>query len=293
MLLAVLAASVAAAPASAVEPAVGVPMSIEEIIARFSQPLSDYKRTRQGTDFVGLKAGHCDAQGNGSIHRLRVILRRWNAHLDLGTDPRCFSEEMAASLTLFKAVYGSGIDGHAVDSRTAALLGAMELDPARVEPQAARRFPGGEVLYWASRHLGKPYEMGADGVSATDCGMLTRLALLAAGLVSPSFTRLADSQYLSAQNLEPLNGSRSKGKLKLALRRAPAPGSLVFFRNRTSQSAIAYDGVTHVGLFIAGGGLKQNEGYIMHASSRLGGVVIAKLHYDDRSWIPGFGEILE
>lgn len=299
MLRAVLAASLALTPAGAFEPRAvpfdtptGATKTFGELVTHFPPPPGDvaYREIPPGEDFVGLKAGHCDAKGNGPIHRLRVVLRRWNVRLDLGADPRCYTEELAASLTLFKAIYGSGIDGHSVDLRTAALLGGMELDPSRVEPQAPRQFPGGEVLYWASRHLGKPYQMGADGVLTTDCGMLTRLALMAAGLVAPGFTRLADLQYLSAQNLKPLSGKRSKGALRLALRQVPSPGSLVFFRNATYQSSIAYDGVTHVGLFIAVGGLGPHEGYILHAASR--GVVIDKLYYADRSWIPGFGEIL-
>lgn len=288
LLRAVIAASLAAAPAGAAEP-----KTFEEMLRDLPNMslYLDLKEAKRGADFVGLKAGRCDSKGNGPIQRLHVVLRRWNAKLDLGPDPGCFSAEMAASLTLFKAVYGTGIDGHSVDPRTADLLGVMEGDPASVEPPAPRRFPSGEVLYWASRHLGKPYEMGADGVLATDCGMLTKLTFLAAGLVAPGFTRLADIQYLDAKNREPLKGARSQGKLKLALRQVPTPGSLVFFRNATYQSGIAYDGVTHVGLFIAGGGLGPNRGFIMHASSSRG-VVIDTLRYDDAGWIAGFGEIL-
>lgn len=248
------------------------------------------KEILPGKDFVGLKTGQCDSKGNGPIHRLRIVLRRWNPALDLGNDPRCFSEEAAGALTLFKAVYGSGADGHSVDPLTAELLGLMELEPSRAEPPAPRRFPSGEVLYRASRHLGKPYRMGADGTKEMDCGMLTRLAFLAAGVAAPGFTRLADMQYLDARNNVALGGSRSGGQLKLALRKAPAPGSLIFFRNSTYQSGIAYDGVTHVGLFIAGGGLGPRAGYMLQAGSR--GVTIDRIHYDDSGWIAGFGEIL-
>lgn len=298
-LLAVLLVSLAVARASA-EPAPARPAKLTVYIGDWetyssihqTEPAAEpvMKEIPPGRDFTGLKAGQCDSKGNGAIHRLRVLLRKWNPALDLGADPRCYTEEAAGALTLFKAVYGSGADGHSVDPRTADLLGLMELEPARSEPPVARLFPAGEVLYRAARHLGKPYLMGADGSTAMDCGMLTRLAFMAAGVATPGFTRLADMQYLDARNNAALGGADSKGRLTLAFRKTPVPGSLVFFRNSTYQSGIAYDGVTHVALFVAGGGLGPRAGYILQAGSR--GVAIDKIHYDDSGWIAGFGEIL-
>ncbi len=242
----------------------------------------------QGRDFLALKQGACDAAPGGPVHRVRVLLRRWNPKLDLGGRSNCWGDELSASLTLFKVVYGSGQDGSSMDPKTAKNLADME-DDGLQEPRRPRTSPQGEILYWASKQLGKPYRMGADGNLETDCGLFTKTALMTAGVVPADFTRLADEQYRLAK-LGKILFKTSRVLLGLLFMKAPSPGSLIFFRNQTSQSAIAYDGVTHVGFWVGSGSLGSDAGYVMHASSSRG-VVIVPMNVADSYWVPGFGAV--
>jgi cell wall-associated NlpC family hydrolase len=113
------------------------------------------------------------------------------------------------------------------------------------------------MLYAASRDLGKPYKLGGNGDSATDCAMLTRQALIDAGVAGKDFSRLADAQFAYAD----------KGQRGMSRVADPQAGDLVFFNSPTRQSAGAYKGVTHVGIYLA-------DGQMLAASSKQNKVVL-------------------
>lgn len=207
--------------------------------------------------FEGLRLGDRGEAGP-RVERLQGVLRKWNPRLDVGP-AGCYTQRTAEALTLFKVIYGSGADGQRVDGRTAENLARMEDGSFWKSPP--RKSPGGEILYHASRDLGVPYSMGGDGQRATDCGMLTRRAVVHAGLADSTFSRLADVQYYYAE----------RGLKGMKLRSSePRAGDLVFFTNPTRQSHQAYQGVTHVGLYVG-------EGRILAASSGRGRVVMQSL----------------
>ena len=210
-----------------------------------------------GAAFAGLKAGVSDARSRREIPRVKKILKAWNPRLPMTAGP-AYDEDLTLALTLFKAVYGSGRDGRAIDPATAALLEARENGTfAAVAP---KKTPGQETLYQAAAYLGLPYYLNGDGVHNIDCALLTKLALFKAGVVPESFTRAADYQYRDAR----LDGTRLTGFRPGEAK--PRAGDLVFFQwTYNPNVAGIFEGITHVGLYVS-------DGYILAASGR--GVVI-------------------
>lgn len=224
-----------------------------------------------------------ERQARECVLEVKTVLRGWNAKLPLQMDG-AYDERLVRALTLFKAVYGTGGDGHSIDPATAQLLEARRLDMSGRPGESAaalkrlgrpEKSAAGEVLYGAAQYLGLPYQLNADGVDKMDCGLLTKKALFAAGIVDADFTRAADFQYqfARAQGLKRKNliGFRA-GEAK------PRPGDLVFFQwtyNPTDPPP-PYEGITHVGLFVAAGGLGKDDAYILAASGSAG-VAIQKL----------------
>lgn len=214
-------------------------------------------RDAEPSPFAGLRRGQQDGGSDGPIGRMQAVLAKWNPRLDVAVTGR-YDERTQQALLLYKTIYGSGRDGSSVDPTTAGYLGRMEDGTFWNDPPA--KSAAGRILYAASQDLGKPYRMGADGSRATDCAMLTRQALRHAGLATDDFSRLADSQYAYAE----------QGARGLHLVNQPQPGDLVFFRNPTRQSTVAYHGVTHVGIYVG-------DGQMLAASSGHGRVVMQPL----------------
>ncbi|MBI5630048.1 MAG: C40 family peptidase [Elusimicrobia bacterium] len=249
-------------------------------------------------EFVGLAKGDRDKKPHGPVSRVKWALKQWNGRLPLHQNSNwgVYDEDLVMALTLFKAVYGLGQDGHSIDSQTAAYLGSLE-SKSFAKLSLPPKSIGQSVLYAASQFLGVPYILGGDGRKSTDCAMLTRMAVIcalphmgAANLIGANFTRMADIQYQMA-----------KGNILLSLRKGsgnpkggPKPGDLVFFNNPTSQSGEAVDGVTHVGLYVGQGGLKTG-GYILVASYSRGQVILDRMTEEDYlyGYIVGYGYIPE
>lgn len=200
--------------------------------------------------FEGLRLGDRGPE----VRRLQSVLRRWNSALDVG-QPGVFDGKTRQALTLYKAIYGSGRTGQLVDADTARYLRQMEDGTFWQSPPP--KTPAQEMLYHASRRLGTPYVMGGDGRTSTDCGMLTRQAMVDAR-VSGDVSRCADLQYLAAQ--------RNSAGLRLA-EGDPQAGDLMFYRVPTSQSGLAVNGVTHVTMYVG-------DGLMLAASSSRGEVVL-------------------
>lgn len=216
-------------------------------------------------DFEGLSQGDSGAD----VTRVQRVLRKWNSQLGVSESGR-FDTSTRQALTLYKAIYGGQGNGASIDSTTAEHLQAMEDGSFWNDPPP--KSPTQQLLYHASRQLGKPYVLGGDGVRSTDCGKLTSQALSQSGLGEVS--RLADMQYRVARN----------GEGGLGLHKSnPEPGDLVFFRVPTSQSSIAYDGVTHVTLYVG-------DGMTLAASSAAGKVVLQPLSQLQR-YVAGFGRV--
>jgi len=209
------------------------------------------------SDFEGLREGQRDDGPDGPIARMQRVLLKWNPRLGVRPNGR-YDRATRESVLLYKAIYTTGRDGRSMDPETARNLSAMEDGSFWKNPP--EKSAAGRLLYAASRDLGKPYRLGADGRNATDCAMLTREALRRAGLVDENFTRCADLQFKHAERGDGLR----------AVKDAPQAGDLVFFNNPTSQSSIAYRGITHVGIYLG-------DGHMLAASSGHGRVVIQPL----------------
>jgi cell wall-associated NlpC family hydrolase len=224
-------------------------LELEEKISAISGPDSTYYEP-----FAGLKAGVRDARAHGPVQQLQEALLHWNAKLPLKANG-LYDEATVKSLTLFKLVYDLGHDGSFVDQSAAGYLLAIEegsganLD----EPQGIT----GRLVYHAAQFLGLRYRLGGDGKKSTDCGMLTRMAMIGAGLVDNVFNRVAATQYKYAE----------EGQMGLTLvdkNEEPAPGDLVFFKWNTRRARHRYKGITHVGIFLG----KVGESlYVLEAHS--------------------------
>ncbi|MEW6280134.1 MAG: NlpC/P60 family protein [Candidatus Eremiobacterota bacterium] len=213
--------------------------------------------------FAGLKAGDTGPQ----VTRLQKILIKWNSNLGVSCTGR-YDEATSRAMTLFQAIYGRGGDGRAVEPQVATYLRQMEDGSFWRNPPP--KTPAQAMLYHASRKLGVPYRMGGDGQTATDCGMLTGMALRQSG-VHGAASRLADSQFRAAE----------RGVAGLSLAARPAPGDLVFFRVPTRQSGEAYRGITHVGLYVG-------NGMMLAASSSAGRVILQPVS-DLGAYVAGYG----
>lgn len=211
----------------------------------------------------GLKLG----DRGSKVERLQKVLKKWNKNLHVGS-PGLYDSRTQSAVTLYKAIYGTGQTGQAIDSTTAEYLQGMEDGTFWNDPPA--KTPAQEMLYHASRKLGTPYVLGGDGHRTTDCGMLTKLALQGAG-VTPSVSRLADMQYVSARN--------SRNGLDFA--KEPQAGDLIFYRVPTSQSGQAVDGITHVTMYVG-------DGTMLAASSSRGEVTLQPLS-ELEPYVAGYG----
>lgn len=208
-------------------------------------------------------------QSGPEVKRVQTVLKKWNKNLGVSVSGR-YDNATRKALTLFKAIYGGEGHGGQIDKTTATHLRKMEDGTFWIDPPP--KTPRQQMLYHASRDLGKPYVLGGDGVHSTDCGKLTSEALKHSGVEGVS--RLADMQYMSAK----------KGEHGLGLhKQEPAAGDLVFFRVPTRQSSIAYDGVTHVTMYVG-------DGLTLAASSAAGKVILQPLSQLE-PYVAGFGSL--
>lgn len=116
---------------------------------------------------------------------------------------------------------------------------------------------GKKVIAAGEQQLGTPYQLGGNGVSATDCGLFTQDTFKKVGV--DLGTRAADGQY---RNLE-TKGSTFTDRNQLK------EGDLVFFSGTSTRwtpsddpAAVndpnkAYKGITHVGIYAGNGKVLQ------------------------------------
>lgn len=206
-------------------------------------------------------------QSSNDVARVQKVLSKWNSGLGVQVSGH-YDGATRDALTLYKSIYGGEGNGSSIDSTTARHLRMMEDGSFWQNPPTKN--PNQELLYHASRHLGKPYVLGGDGIRSTDCGMLTSTASKHSGF--GKLSRLADMQYLAARN--------GKGGLDYHADQ-PESGDLVFYRIPTSQSSIAYDGVTHVSLYV-------NDGLTLVASPGAGKVILQPISQLDQ-YVAGYG----
>ncbi|MBM3461429.1 MAG: hypothetical protein FJX76_04960 [Armatimonadetes bacterium] len=245
----------------AVAPA-AVPTSMEDIPGPVSQ----------ASPFDGLQAGDSDSDANGPVRRMQRVLKKWNERLELVVNGR-YDAATDRAVLLCKSIYASGSDGSRIDAKTGGYLAGVENGSFWKNPP--EKTAAGRLLYAASRQIGVRYDLGGDGSRATDCAMLTKKALVSAGLAGDGFSRLADVQYRYAE----------KGARGLQQVAAPSAGDLVFFNHPTSQTKDAYKGVTHVGLWLG-------DGQMLAAFSQHGRVVVPPLGKLARH-VAGFARAVE
>ncbi|HNW59061.1 MAG TPA: NlpC/P60 family protein [bacterium] len=204
--------------------------------------------------FSGLKSGATDEAPHGPVERLQHALLQWNAKLPLKINGH-YDEATVKSLTIFKLVYDLGCDGSFIDQNTAGYL--LALEEGRSEQLQEPQGPIGRLVFNAAQFLGLRYRLGGDGKRAIDCGMLTRMAMIGAGLVDEVFNRVAATQYKYAEQGE-------MGLTLVGKNEEPAPGDLVFFNWHTRRARYRYKGITHVGIFLG----KVGESlYVLEANS--------------------------
>lgn len=196
--------------------------------------------------FEGIGPGSRGAQ----VSKLQETLRKWNPRLGVEVNGT-FDQATEKAVVLYRAIY-SGTEGAKIDATTAGHLSAMRDGTFWKNPPL--KTPGQQLLYQASQQIGKPYVLGGDGQYSTDCGQLVKSSASKANL-----SRCADEQYRSAKT----------GKHGLSSGEKPRPGDLLFFNYPTSQSGLAYGGVTHVGIHV-------NSQWTLAASSSAGRVVMQR-----------------
>jgi cell wall-associated NlpC family hydrolase len=253
-------ASRPASPSAFVADSLAPEMIASDALDRFRLELEQKIEAINGPDstfympFSGLKAGARDLHINGPVHRLQQALLQWNNKLPLKVNGQ-FDEATVKSLTVFKLVYDLGHDGSFVDQATAGYI--LALEEGDQEELAEPQGPIGKLVYQAAQFLGLRYRLGGDGKKATDCGMLTRMAMISAGLVDEVYNRVAAMQYKYAE----------QGQMGLTLidkNEEPEPGDLVFFKWNTRRARYRYKGITHVGIFLG----KVGESlYVLEAHS--------------------------
>lgn len=230
-------------------------------LGQFRMEIEDQLEQITGLDstfyqpFAGLRAGDRDARVRGAVHRLQKALLKWNEKLPLKANGH-YDEATVKSMTLFKLVYDLDGDGTCVDNETAGYL--LALDEGTIQYLHEPTTIVGRLLYSAAQYLGIRYRLGGDGNKSTDCGMLTRMAMIAAGYAENIFNRVAATQYHYAE----------KGEMGLTLLGAneePAPGDLVFFKWRNRRAKFRYKGITHVGIYLNKVG---DSIYVLEAYSR-------------------------
>ena len=235
-------AATASAPASKESPPEPTLVTFAETYQAMAKP-----QLRGGDSLEGLGPG---SQGPG-VARLQKILKKWNRNLGVEVTGR-YDAATEKGMALYRAIYTQGSRGKTVDSTVAGHLQAMEDGSFWKNPPT--KTAGQKLLYEAAQQLGKPYHLGGDGHRSTDCGLLTSQA--AHRGTGVNLSRMADEQYRQARDQE---------GLKMTAR--PGAGDLLFYRIPTSQSSIAYGGVTHVGIHV-------DEDWVLAASSGAGRVVI-------------------
>lgn len=196
--------------------------------------------------FEGIGPGSRGAQ----VSKLQETLRKWNPRLGVEVNGT-FDHNTEKAVSLYRSIY-SGTEGSKIDSTTAGHLRAMQDGSFWENPPV--KTAGQQLLYQASQQIGKPYVLGGDGHYCTDCGQLVKTSAGKAGL-----SRCADEQYRSAKS----------GKHGLTSGERAKPGDLLFFNYPTSQSGLAYGGITHVGIHV-------NSKWTLAASSSAGRVVMQR-----------------
>lgn len=208
----------------------------------------DAFRKAETSVFEGLGPG---SEGP-AVRRLQQVLQRWNPRLAVESSG-VFDERTDRAMALYQAIY-SGRPGKTISNEVSGYLKGMEDGSFWRDPPL--KSPGQQLLYQAAQSLGKPYQLGGDGHSSTDCG---RLVQMAASKISPQLSRCADEQFRAAQT----------GQHGLSLSQTPRPGDLLFFRFPTHQQGQAYGGVTHVGIHVS-------PQWTLAASSGAGKVVLQR-----------------
>jgi hypothetical protein len=207
--------------------------------------------------FLGLKEGNCDQTKEGPIYRLQRALLKWNEKMPLQATG-IYNEATVRFVLLFKLAYDLGENGDHIDAATAERLTALEHGQEEGDALGEPRSVPGRLIYEASKFLGIRYRLGGDGKKTTDCGMLTRNAMIAAGFAENFFNRVAATQYRYAENGD-------MGMVLLAKGEDPSPGDLVFFKWNIRRARYRYKGITHVGIFL---GRKDDNFYVLEAVSR-------------------------
>lgn len=223
---------------------------------------------------------------NEDVKELQKLLIKWHPKMRrfLAVNG-IYNERTAKAVALFQSIYGLEANGAKVDLQTSKLiLGVKDgsfwkFDPDKAEQYHPEKTVSGKVLYSALCDLGKPYHLGGDGEYTTDCAMLTRRALIGSDAATNAFkadpsTRMADIQYMHAE----------QGKNNLALVKEPKPGDLIFFKNTSYQSGIAYKRVTHVGIYV-------NKDTMLAASPYHGGVTLQNINEIDPGKVAGYGRL--
>lgn len=210
-----------------------------------------------GEPFLGLKEGDQDRTKDGPVRHLQAALLKWNPKMPLKASG-VYDESTVRFVLLFKLAYDLGDAGDYIDAATAEHLNALEQGRSEAEDLAEPSSVAGRLIYEASKYLGIRYRLGGDGKKSTDCGMLTRMAMIAAGFAENVFNRVAATQYRYAE-------TGDMGMVLLAPGEDPAPGDLVFFKWNVRRARYRYKGITHVGIFL---GKTEDNFYVLEAVSR-------------------------
>ncbi|MBP2635059.1 MAG: hypothetical protein H6Q72_966 [Firmicutes bacterium] len=131
------------------------------------------------------------------------------------------------------------------------------------EPILAPTTAGADIITIGEKQLGKPYELGANGFDATDCGKFTQDVFAEKGITLEK--RTADGQYGQLEQ----EGKTFEDAAQLQ------EGDLVFWDvpsnrerwkpsddpNAVNMDGEAYKGITHVGIY-------AGEGKVLQAGSR-------------------------
>ncbi len=127
-------------------------------------------------------------------------------------------------------------------------------------PGSGTSIGGNAIIQEGSKQIGKPYLLGADGVSSTDCGLFTQQVLQNATGFDIG-TRTADGQYLALQKQGKVFNDAS-GLQKGDLVFWDVPSNHSHWSPSDDPSAVnsdseAYKGITHVGLYAGDGKVLQ------------------------------------
>ncbi|MFH1454442.1 MAG: NlpC/P60 family protein [Armatimonadota bacterium] len=257
------------------------------------QPLDESKSTEstqkiekvdseKANQFHNLKLGSTGKE----VKDLQKMLIKWHPKMRRFIQVNgVYNQRTAKAVALFQSIYGIEPSGNQIDLQTSKLITGVKdgtfwkFDPVKSDQYHPEKTVSGKILYTALCDLGKPYHLGGDGEYTTDCAMLTRRALIGSEAISNSFkadpsTRLADIQYMHAE----------QGKNNMTLVKDPKPGDLIFFKNTSYQSGIAYKRVTHVAIYV-------DKNTMLAASPSHGGVTLQNTNEIHSSKIAGYGRL--